>query len=118
MEIVPETFPAAAGASCTVKVVLAPVARVAGNEIPLIVTPEPVGVIPETVMLVPPEFVRVMFFDEPAPTSTPPKLNVIGEAVRPGCVPEPFSGTEIGEFDALLATASVPVAAPTDCGWN
>ena len=118
IEMLPETFPAVVGANCTVNVAFEPPLRVAGNDIPLTVMPEPVGEMPETVTFEVPEFVRVTFFVVFDPTSTLPKLMLIGEAVRPGAVPVPVSDTETGEFDASLASVKVPVAPPDDCGAN
>ncbi len=72
-EMFPVSFPAAVGANCTAKVVLAP-ALIVPAPIPLMVNPVPVAVADMIVSAAFPVFDKVMFCDELAPTFTFPKL--------------------------------------------
>jgi hypothetical protein len=116
--MLPETLPAAVGVNCTVNVVVEPAFTVAGNGVPLTVIPEPLAVTPEIVTLELPEFVSVTFFVEFVPISMLPKLKLMGEADSPGAPPVPLNETDIGELEALLAIAKVPLAVPVACGAN
>src|SRR5882724_11435849 len=81
MLTLPLTPPVTVGANCTEKEVLWPALRVSGNDRPLRLNPAPLAVAAEIVTLVPPELVRVSFRVFELPTSTLPKLRLVGLAV-------------------------------------
>jgi hypothetical protein len=63
-------------------------------------------------------FVIVMAWVPLCPTTTLPKLTVVGEIAKPGCAPVPTSATDSGEFAASLVTLKPPDAEPADSGAN
>src|SRR5208282_3735519 len=66
-----------------------------------------------------PAAVRLPLSEELAPTVTVPKLSVVGETDNcPGAVPVPESAMLSGEFDAVEAIESDPLAAPEPVGVN
>ena len=64
-----------------------------------------------------PVFVSVKFWEIVCPSTTLPKLNVVGETFSPACVPVPFN-VIVAEAPALFATVMLPVAFPAAVGAN
>lgn len=77
-EIEPLTAPEPVGVNTAEKVVLAPAATVAGTVRPEIVKPEPDTVAWEMVRLAVPLFFRVMVCEPLVPSTTVPKLTLVG----------------------------------------
>jgi hypothetical protein len=81
-ETPPVTLPAAAGAKASVKFDLCPGLRVKGRANPLVVKPLPETAACEIVRLPVPEFAKVMVCVFLVPTTTLPKLTLLGVAAR------------------------------------
>lgn len=115
----PFTVPAAWGAKETLKPWLCPATSVKGNVSPLMLNPLPLTFACETVIVVPPVLVRVSDWVVLTFTWTLPKLSVCELAdSTPGVVPVPESVILSVGFEALLASVTLPLAAPPDCGVN
>ena len=114
----PASLPAALGANCTVKLVLAPAASVIGSVDPLIVYPVPEITAELIVAAALPVLESVIVCDALLPVTTLPKFNVAGFAESCGCAPVPVAEITLGEFVALLITETVPFTAPTTVGAN
>jgi hypothetical protein len=114
----PESVPAADGANCTLKLVLAPAASVVGIARPLIVYPVPEITAWLIVAAEVPALESVIVCVPLLPTATLPKFKVDGLAVSDGCTPVPVAEITLGEFVALLTTETVPFTAPTTVGAN
>jgi hypothetical protein len=97
---------------------LCPALIVAGSESPLIPNPLPRTVAMFTTRSALPLFVNCALCVLVWPTLTFPKLSDVGEIVRRGPLPLPFTETDSGEFEALLVTEKLPVTSPIDCGAN
>jgi hypothetical protein len=118
-EIVPLAEPPAVGANVAPKVKLCPAMRVRGGVNPLMLNPLPLTFACETVIVVPPVFVRVSDCVVLPLTRTLPKLSVCELADNtPGVAPVPDSVILRVEFDALLTSDTLPLTAPLDCGVN
>ena len=112
-------LPAAVGANFTVNEALWPAAKVAGRVGPETVRPLPVTVALEMATLAV-AAVTVTVCEALLPTLTDPKLREVGLAFNcpTGFTPVPVRETASGEFEALLATDSVPVVLPAAVGAN
>src|SRR5437899_9149182 len=77
-----DTLPVAVGANCTLKVLDWPAGRVSGNVDPLMLKPAPVTVACAMVKLAVPELVRVIVCVLVLPTTTLPKLTLVGVTER------------------------------------
>ena len=118
-EIVPLAEPPVVGANVAPKVKLCPAIRVKGRPSPLMLNPLPLTFACETVIVVPPVFVRVSGCVVLLLTCTLLKLSVGTLADKtPGVVPVPDSVILRVEFDALLTSDTLPLTAPLDCGAN
>src|SRR5258708_40332873 len=117
MRTLPLTPPVAAGANCTENEVLCPAFRVSGNARPLRLKPVPLAEAAEIVRLEPPELVSVSDRVFELPTSTFPKLKLVGfGASWPGVTPVPERPMFNGEPGASETIARVPFAAPPTVG--
>jgi hypothetical protein len=107
----PLSVPATVGAKCTLNVALCPAVKLSGVVSPLAVKPLPETASCEMLTLALPVFVSVTGWLLLLPTCTPPKFRLPGLALsfRVAAVPLPLSGTEVGDVEALLATAKAPV---------
>jgi hypothetical protein len=115
--MLPLTPPVATGTNCTEKEVLCPALRVSGNARPLRLNPEPLAEAAEIVRLEPPELVSVSDSVFELPTSTFPKLKLVGFGVSwPGVTPVPERPMFNGEPGASETIARVPFAAPPTVG--
>src|SRR5437588_13112522 len=113
----PVTAPLACGVNVTLNVTACPGLSVAGGFTPLMLNPDPLGTIEDTVIALPPELVRVSESDWLDPVGTLPKLRLPGVALTvPGVTPVPDSGTFSVALEELLTIARFPVAAPADLG--
>jgi len=118
-EIIPLAEPAFVGAKVAPKVKLCPAVRVKGRINPLMLNPLPLTFACETVIVVPPVLVRVSDWVVLAFTWILPKLSVCELAdSTPGVAPVPESVILSVGFEALLASVTLPLAAPPDCGVN
>jgi hypothetical protein len=106
-----EVAPLACGVKVTVKEVDWPAARVAGSEIPESAN-SPVLKLADVIVTDAPLAVRLPGSDELDPTTTLPKLRLVGDTTNwPAAVPVPESATLSGEFDAFDTTDRFPLAA-------
>ena len=117
-ERVPPAAPADCGANTTLKLGLLWLgAKVKGRFKPFTANPLLVTAACVMVTLEPPELVRVSVRVWLLPVCTLLKLSAVGvDDSEPGPVPEPESGTFRVEFEALLANAMLPLAAPAASG--
>src|SRR5580704_10519333 len=117
MATLPLTAPAATGVNDTLNVALWPAVSVAGVVIPLTLNPEPLAATAEIVTLDPPVLVTVSDKVCFTPTSTLPKLRLVGFDPRaPAATPLPDNGIFNVEFDAFEVMAMLPVTAPAAAG--
>ena len=117
MRRLPLTPPVAAGANCTENEVLCPAFRVIGSVRPLRLKPVPLAEAAEIVRLEPPELVSVSDSVFELPTSTFPKLKLVGLGVIWPCVtPLPERAMFNGEPGASETMAIFPFAAPDVVG--
>ena len=65
-----------------------------------------------------PEFVIVNDWDVVCPSTTLPKLKLVGLTVSPACAPVPESEIVAGEPVALLVTVTLPLEDPAALGVN
>lgn len=65
-----------------------------------------------------PVLVTVKVCDLVCPSTTLPKLKLLGDIERPGCAPVPVTAIFNGEFVALLTTVIDPVTLPAVVGAN
>jgi len=115
----PEALPAADGANETLKVVLWPAVRVSGTLVPLRLNPVPPAAACEMVTLVPPVLVTVSDSVCVLPTTTLPKLRLVGFAPKaPGATPVPDSGMVRVGLDALEVRVTLPEVLPAADGAN
>ena len=116
---VPVKLFAVPGANLTLKVVLAPAARVSGVVIPLRVNPVPLAAAAEIVTLEPPVFVIFSVNDWLLPTVTLPKLRLAGLGDRdPAESPVPDRGMLRVGFVPFDVIVTVPLALPAAEGVN
>ncbi len=114
---VPLGVPAACGVKITLKLLLAPAAKVSGTVRPLRLNP-----VPETLACVmftddPPELVKVSERLWLLPTVTVPNVRLGAPAtIVPAVTAVPDTGTVRLGFDASLVTVSIPLGVPADCG--
>jgi hypothetical protein len=118
IEMLPVALPAAVGENLAVNEVLCPAFSVNGVARPLMLNPVPEALPAEIATLAVPEFVRVTLTDPLAPTSMPPKLMLVGFAVKFPCTPVPLSAIETFGSLAVLVIRMLPAAAPTVVGAN
>jgi hypothetical protein len=114
--MLPETLPATVGAYVAVKEILPPAFTVAGKVKPLRLNPAPEAVACEIVKLVLPELESVIVSELLLFTSTLPKLRLLGLAPSCPCTPVPLNPIVIGESEALLVKATLPLKLPADVG--
>jgi hypothetical protein len=113
-----EVAPLACGVKVTVKFADCPAEIVAGSEIPettnsLLLMPS------DEIVTAAPPAVRVPVRDELVPTTTLPKLRLVGDTANvPAAVPVPESPMLSGELDAFETTDRLPLAAPAAVGLN
>jgi len=111
-----DAAPAAVGAKASWNDKLLPAAIVTGRVRPLkencdVLTPADVTVIAELAA------VRVPVWPDVLPTTTLPKLRLVGETASvPGRVPVPVSATDSAGPEALEVMARVPLMLLPDCG--
>jgi len=117
-EIEPVTAPAPVGVKTALNVALLPAGIVKGALRPLIWNPVPVTVPCEITRFAVPPFVTVIVWELLFPTVTLPNGAFEGIAAICGCVPVPLNAIVNGEFGALLATETLPLALPTEAGEN
>ena len=119
MVTLPLAAPAEVGANDTLKLVLCPEVSVTGAVIPVMLNPVPLTPTAEMVTLDPPVLVtvsdRVCLF----PTTTLPKLRLVGfDESAPGAVPVPDNGMVKVGLEAFEVIVTSPLAAPADVGAN
>jgi hypothetical protein len=117
-DTLPVTLPVAAGAKATLKFAVCPTASVKGRVSPLVLKPAPVTVAWEIVRLALPELVRVTVWVFVVPTTTLPKLTLVGVTESCGWTPVPLRAMAVGEFGALLTSDTLPVTLPVAAGVN
>jgi len=111
-----EVAPLACGVKVTVKEVDWPAASVAGSEMPES-TNSPLLRLAELIVTDAPLALSVPLSDELDPTTTLPKLRLVGDTANwPAAVPIPDSAILSGEFDASDTTERLPLAAPALAG--
>jgi len=108
----PVKFPAVDGANSTLKVVLCPAASEEGVASPVTLYPAPLTPIWLSVSALVPVFVIVKFCVFVCPSTTLPKLNDVGDTLRPGCTPVPLKEITSGALLASLVMVTVPAAIP------
>jgi hypothetical protein len=118
MLTLPAKFPAEAGANATLNVVLCPAAREEGVVSPVTLYPAPLTPIWLSVSEPVPVLVIVKFCVLVWPSTTLPKLNDVGDTLRPGCTPVPAREIVSGVLLASLMIVTVPVALPATVGVN
>lgn len=107
-----EVAPLACGVNVTVNEADWPAASVFGSEIPES-TNSLLFKLAELTVTEAPLAVRLPLSDELAPTTTLPKLKLVGDTANwPAAVPVPDIPMLSGEFDALDVTVRFPLAAP------
>jgi hypothetical protein len=115
----PVTAPAAVGANFTPNVVSCPGANVNGRLSPVTLKPAPVTVACEIVRLAPPVFCKVSVCVALLPTTTVPKLKLLGLVDNtPVTIPVPASGTFRTLPVPVLVSARLTVTLPSACGWK
>jgi hypothetical protein len=115
--MLPLTAPVDVGVNVALKVALWPAASVTGAVIPLIVKPVPLIATWEMVTLDPPVFVTVSGSELLFPTSTPPKLRMVGlDANAPGATPVPLTGMVRVGLEAFDVIVMLPLAAAAAVG--
>ena|SRR5713101_2304719 len=77
-ETLPDAVPVTVGANCTVRLPDCPAGRVSGELTPLVVKPGPLTPVCETVRLALPELVSLTVCALLVPTSTSPKVTLLG----------------------------------------
>ena len=111
-----EVAPLACGVNVTVKEVDWPAESASGNEIPESAN-SPLVRLAELTVTEAPVAVRLPLSDELDPTTTLPKLRLVGDTANwPAAVPVPESAMPSGEFDAFDTTERFPLAAPAPVG--
>jgi hypothetical protein len=111
-------LPVEVGAKATVNEVLCPAFKVTGKLRPLTVNPAPAATC-VTVMLDPPELVKVSGRDWVPPVVTLPKLRLGALALKlPVAAAVPETGTIKLEFDASLLIERLKLSVPAACGAN
>jgi hypothetical protein len=114
-ETCPLTGPAAVGPNFTPNVVSCPGAKVSGRLNPVTLKPAPVTVACEIVRLAPPEFCKVSVCVALLPTTTVPKMKLLGLVDNtPVTIPVPASGTFRTLPVPVFVSARLPVRLPTD----
>jgi hypothetical protein len=86
--------------------------------IPETLKPDPVTLTCEKVRVELPVFVIVITLELLFPTTTLPKLTLVGLTESRACRPVPLKEIVSGEFVASLTIVNVPVAFPADGGAN
>jgi hypothetical protein len=120
MDNVPLTAPAAVGLNVT-ETVAVPLGSRFSSGPPFALNPAPVALTAEIDTFAAPASVSVIDLVTGLPTVTLPNatLVVLGESCEVGAVtPVPESDISTGEFAALLATVTVPLALPVCAGSN
>jgi hypothetical protein len=111
-----EVAPLACGVKVTVKGEDWPAASVTGREIAESRN-SPLFRLAEVIVTEAPLAVRLPLSEEVEPTTTLPKLRLVGDTANvPAAVPVPESPILIGELDAFDATDKLPLAAPALIG--
>ena len=111
-----EVDPLACGVNVTVKGVDLPAARVTGSEIPESAN-SPLFRLADVTVTDAPLAIRLPLSDELDPTTTLPKLRLVGDTANwPAVVPVPETAMLSGEFDAFDVTVRFPLAAPVPVG--
>ncbi len=111
-----DVAPLDCGVNVTVKVADCPAGIVAGSEIPESANSLLLRLADVTVTDAP-VAVRLPLSDELNPTTTLPKLRLVGETANvPAAVPVPESAILSGELDAFDTTDRLPLAAPALVG--
>ena len=72
----------------------------------------------EIVKVAVPEFVIVKLCDFVCPSTTLPKLKLVGLTLNPGWMPVPLRAIAAGEPVALLVTLTLPLELPVAVGAN
>lgn len=114
----PVALPVAVGENLAVNDLLCPAFSVNGVVRPVMLNPVPDALPAEIATLAVPEFVRVTLTDPLAPTSRPPKLMLVGFAIRFPCAPVPLSAIDTVGLLAVLVITMLPAATPTVVGAN
>lgn len=111
-----EVAPLACGVKVTVNVADWPAVSVFGNEIPES-TNSLLLRLADVTLTDAPLAVRLPFREELVPSTTLPKLRLVGDTANwPGAVPVPESPILRGEFAAFEVTVRVPLADPAPLG--
>ena len=111
-----EVDPLACGVNVTVKGVDWPAARVTGSEIPESAN-SPLFRLADVTVTDAPLAIRLPLSDELDPTTTLPKLRLVGDTANwPAVVPVPETAMLSGEFDAFDVTVRFPLAEPVPVG--
>ena len=112
----PERFPVVVGSILATKFVAWPAVRLIGNVTPVIEKLEPATAIFEMVNVPEPEFVIDIACPTLWPTSTPPKLTLVGLTVIAGCpcedMPAPLSGMTTLGVEELFENVMLPAMVP------
>ena len=115
--MLPLTAPVDVGVNVALKVALWPAASVTGAVIPLRVNPVPLIATWEMVTLEPPAFVTVSDSELLFPTSTPPKLRLVGlDDKAPGVTPVPLTAMVRVGLEAFDVIVRLPLAAAAAVG--
>ena len=114
----PDDAPLAAGVNVTVNEALPPAAIVTGKVMPVTLNSGLSEVTPVT-CTDDPVALNVPVFEALAPTTTPPKLWLAGDAANwPGVVPVPDNATVSAGFEAFDVSVRFPLALPDAVGEN
>jgi len=112
----PEVAPLACGVKVTVNGVVWPAASVIGSEIPESVN-SPLFILADVIVTEAPLAFKLLLSDELDPTTTLPKLRLVGETANwPAAVPVPESVIFSGELDAFDTRDRLPLAAAALAG--
>ena len=104
------------GVNTALKFRVPPAATVLDVLIPETLKPDPVTLTCEKVSVAVPVFVSVITLELLLPTTTLPKLTLVGLTEPRACRPVPLSAIVAGDPEALLVMEIVPVALPSDVG--
>lgn len=118
IDSVPDALPAACGVNVTVRLAFCPGLTVAGKLRPLTANPAPDAGADEIVSAAVPVLLKVTDCEAVVPRARFPKFALTGLTLNCGCgvAPVPVIGMTKDELEALLATVTLPLAAPGPVG--
>ena len=112
----PVASPAAAGVKWASRLMLCPTESFKGVATLLMEKPLPLTLTREMVRLLVPVLLILTAFESLSPMTTSPKLALAGVADRRPCTPVPLNAMVKLGSEALLVTATLPVASPVAAG--